>query len=322
MSNQVNMFADTNTDLPLFSGTPVRVTLPTTSSDAPAETQARMMTCGICLDTGIVRTRPGKRPVFCTCGAGKLERDRQLLEALPESKRLKRIRGNAPGAYPETSGNTDLLQVIRETSALDAVIRKPVLEDVDVLQVLLSQPDAVLPMRLIAQFGKLSAIQRASEHDLLDIPGMTTRRLHTLRAAFEMVRRAQLESRDEPAIIKSPSDIAAVLDDMRLLDQEQMRVIALNTKNRVLNIATIYQGSVHTTVIRVSELFADAIRRKASAVIIAHNHPSGDPSPSPEDVAVTQEIAKAGKILDIDVLDHIVMGNPGFVSLKERGLGF
>lgn len=315
------MFADTNDDLPLFSGTPMRVTLPNTTGESIAD-QSRMMTCAICFDTGIVRTRKGKEPIFCTCTTGKLERDRQIIEALPESKRLRRVHGNAPDAYPEASTNTDLLQVIRETSALDAVIRKPVLEDVDVLQVLLGQPDAVLPMRLIARFGKLSTLQRATEHDLLAIPGMTLRRLHTLRAAFEIVRRAQLENRDEPATIKSPADAAAVLDDMRLLEQEQMRVVVLNTKHRVLRIITVYQGSVHTTVIRVCELFAEAVRLKAAAVVIAHNHPSGDPTPSPEDVAVTQEIVKAGKVLDTDVLDHIVIGNPGFVSLKERGLGF
>ena len=321
MSTQTDMFADSNNDLPLFSGTPMRVTLPTASSE-PIADQSRMMTCAICFDTGIVRTRKGKEPVFCTCATGKLARDRQLLEALPESKRLKRIRGNTPNAYPESSDDADLLQVIRETSALDAVIRKPILEDVDVLQVLLGQSDAVLPMRLMARFGKLSALQRATEHDLLDVLGMTPRRLHTLRAAFEIVRRAQLESHDEPPIIRSPADIAAVLDDMRLLEQEQMRVIVLNTKNRVLKIATVYQGSVHTTVIRVSELFAEAVRLKAAAIVIAHNHPSGDPTPSPEDVAVTQEIVRAGKVLDVDVLDHVVIGNPGFVSLKERGLGF
>jgi DNA repair protein RadC len=90
-----------------------------------------------------------------------------------------------------------------------------------------------------------------------------------------------------------------------------------------VGIATVYQGSVNTTVVRVSELFREAVRQNCVAVIVAHNHPSSDPTPSPEDVAVTREIVQAGKILDIDVMDHLVIGGPQkYVSLKERGLGF
>jgi len=110
---------------------------------------------------------------------------------------------------------------------------------------------------------------------------------------------------------------------MSFLEQETMRTILLDTKNRVVAMPTIYRGSLHTTVIRVSELFKEAVRQNCAALIVAHNHPSGDPTPSPEDVAVTGEIVKAGKILDIDVLDHLVIGaGTKFVSLKERGLGF
>jgi DNA repair protein RadC len=97
----------------------------------------------------------------------------------------------------------------------------------------------------------------------------------------------------------------------------------LNTKNRPIGISTAYKGSINTTVIRVAELFREAIQRNAPAIIVAHSHPSGDPTPSPEDVAVTGEIVKAGKLLDIDVLDHLVIGEgQRFVSMKERGLGF
>ncbi len=102
-----------------------------------------------------------------------------------------------------------------------------------------------------------------------------------------------------------------------------MRVVLLDTKNSVIDTQTVYMGSVNTTVIRVGELMRAAVRANATAVIVAHNHPSGDCTPSPEDVAVTTEIVKAGKLLDIDVLDHLVIGaGTKFVSLKERGLGF
>jgi DNA repair protein RadC len=149
---------------------------------------------------------------------------------------------------------------------------------------------------------------------------MTVNRAFTLRAAMDFANRAHVH--DERPLIKSPADLVAHLNDMRTLEREEMRVISLNTKNRVIHIKTVYQGSVHTTVIRVAELLADPIRRNASALIVAHNHPSADPTPSPEDVAVTREIYTACKILDLDLLDHLVIGNPGFVSLKERGLGF
>jgi DNA repair protein RadC len=89
-----------------------------------------------------------------------------------------------------------------------------------------------------------------------------------------------------------------------------------------LTIATIYIGSLNTSTIRVGELFREAIRRNSAAVIVAHNHPSGDPTPSPEDVVITRQIVKAGQLLDIDVLDHVVIGQGKYVSLKERGLGF
>lgn len=112
--------------------------------------------------------------------------------------------------------------------------------------------------------------------------------------------------------------------DMAGLEHEQMRVVLLNTKNRILGMSLVYQGSLHTMVIRVGELFRDAVRQNAAALIVAHNHPSGAPTPSPEDVAVTREIVQSGKSLDIDVLDHMVIGGvpARYVSLEERGLGF
>jgi DNA repair protein RadC len=106
------------------------------------------------------------------------------------------------------------------------------------------------------------------------------------------------------------------------LEQEHLRVFLLDTRNHVLDIVEVYKGSVNSSQVHVGELFKPAIRRGASAIIIAHNHPSGDPTPSPDDVAVTRAILQAGKLLGIDVLDHIVIGLGRWVSLKERGLGF
>ena len=109
---------------------------------------------------------------------------------------------------------------------------------------------------------------------------------------------------------------------MGALEQEELRVILLDIRNRVLYIDKVYKGYVNASQVRVGELFKGAIRRNATQIVVVHNHPSGDPTPSPEDVAVTRGIVQAGKLLDIDVLDHLIIGGIKFVSLKERGLGF
>jgi DNA repair protein RadC len=109
---------------------------------------------------------------------------------------------------------------------------------------------------------------------------------------------------------------------MGALDHEQMRIVLLDTKNRVQAITTIYVGSLNTSMVRVGELFKDALRWNSAAMIVAHNHPSGDPTPSPEDVLKNRQIVDAGKLLDVEVLDHLVIGRGRFVSMREKGLGF
>ena len=124
-------------------------------------------------------------------------------------------------------------------------------------------------------------------------------------------------------MINSPGDAAALVQyEMSLLEQEHLKVMLLDTRNRVLDIVEVYQGSVNSSQVRVAEVFIPAIQRIAPAIIVAHNHPSQDPTPSPDDVAVTRAIVAAGKLLDIDVMDHLVIGGNVWVSLKERGLGF
>lgn len=123
--------------------------------------------------------------------------------------------------------------------------------------------------------------------------------------------------------VRSPSDIAGLLlVEMGHLDQEELRTVLLDTKNYVQEIVTVYRGSLNTSLVRVGELFKEAIRRNSAALIVAHNHPSSDPTPSPDDVLVTREIVSAGKLLDIEVLDHLVISHGRWVSMKERGMGF
>ena len=112
------------------------------------------------------------------------------------------------------------------------------------------------------------------------------------------------------------------LDERLTGNQEHLRVLLLDTRNHVLDIVEVYRGSVNSSQVRVGEVFKAAVRRGSTAVIIVHNHPSGDPTPSPDDVAVTRAFVQAGKLLDVEVLDHLVIGQGKWVSLIERGLGF
>jgi DNA repair protein RadC len=144
-----------------------------------------------------------------------------------------------------------------------------------------------------------------------------------IKAAFELGRRAVTAAPADRPQVRSPADVANLLmPEMSTLDQEELRIVILDTRSRIMVVETLYRGSLNTSSVRVGEVFKGAIRRNAAAIILCHNHPSGDPTPSPEDVNLTRLIFQAGAILDVDVLDHIIFGRQRFVSLKERNLGF
>jgi DNA repair protein RadC len=144
-----------------------------------------------------------------------------------------------------------------------------------------------------------------------------------IAAALELGRRLQMNQPEALPKIASPADAANLLmPDMQNLEQEHLVVLPLSTRNDVIATVTIYKGSINTSVVRIAEIFKPAIQLNAAAIIVAHNHPSGDPSPSPEDVQVTRQVVQVGELIDIDVLDHIIIGRQRYVSLKERGLGF
>lgn len=184
--------------------------------------------------------------------------------------------------------------------------------DAEMLANLLHKKDAARATALLTHFGGLANLARQDD-GMWKRYGLTDGEVSRLHAALWLGARVQEKPRDERPIVKSPADIYALLAPMGSLEREEMGVLLLDTK---------YRGSLHTTVIRVTELFRTASMWNAAAIVVFHNHPSGDPCPSPEDVALTREIAQAAKILDIDLLDHIVIGDRRFVSLKERGLGF
>jgi len=180
-----------------------------------------------------------------------------------------------------------------------------------------------LATRLLIEFDGLGGLARASVSELSAIKGVGQAKAAQLKAGLEIGRRLLVAAPHERPQITSPADAANLLMlEMAHLEQEHLRVLLLDTKNRVQASPTIYKGNVNTSVIRIAELFREAIRHNSTAMIAVHNHPSGDPTPSPEDVQVTRHIVEAGNLLDIEVLDHLIIGQGRYVSLKERGLGF
>lgn len=180
-----------------------------------------------------------------------------------------------------------------------------------------------MAQRLLSIYHGLGGLARASAGELAREHGVGAAKAAQVLAAFELGKRLLVASPDERPQVTSPADAANLLmAEMAPLEQEHLRTLLLDTKHRVLASPTVYVGNVNTTVIRVGDLFREAIRLNCVAIIVAHNHPSGDPTPSPDDVKVTEQIVQAGKLLDIEVLDHLVIGQQRYVSLKERGLGF
>ena len=177
--------------------------------------------------------------------------------------------------------------------------------------------------RLLHTFGGISGIHRASFDELSNEKGIKLAKAAQIKAAIELGRRLVLEAPEEKPAIHSPAEAAELVQyEMSALEQEELRVLLLDTRNRVQHIEIIYRGSVNTSQVRVAEIFKAAIRRNATNIIVIHNHPSGDPTPSPDDIAITRAILQAGELLDVKLLDHIIIGRGRFISLKERGLGF
>jgi DNA repair protein RadC len=178
-----------------------------------------------------------------------------------------------------------------------------------------------LGQRLNSAYKNLSDLGKASVRELCQLKGIGPAKATQILAAIELGRRVCMSSPERPRIT-SPGDAASyVRGRMGQPVQEQLWVVLLDTKHRVQRAAHVYTGNVNSSVVRVGEIFREAVKDNATAIIVAHNHPSGDPTPSPDDVQVTEAIVEAGKLLDIAVLDHLILGEAKHVSLKEKGLG-
>ena len=175
----------------------------------------------------------------------------------------------------------------------------------------------------LARHASVAALARATDVELAAIPGVGEAKAARLAAAFELGRRSVADWPAGRWTVRSPRDVAdRLMVDMGRLEREELRVVSLNAKNVVQRVSTVYVGNVSASLVRVGELFRDAVRLDASGVVLCHNHPSGDPTPSPDDLHLTAEAIAAGRLLDVDVLDHVVIGHDAWISLRDRGVTF
>jgi DNA repair protein RadC len=176
---------------------------------------------------------------------------------------------------------------------------------------------------VLARYDGLTGLAHATDLELAGLNGIGEARAAQLVAAFELGRRLLADWPAGRWSIRGPADVAdRLIMQMGRLEREELRVVILDTKNHVLRVATVYQGNVSASLVRIGELFRDAVRLNAASVILAHNHPSGDPTPSPDDLHLTAEALAAGRLLDISLLDHLVIGHDAYVSLRDRGIAF
>ncbi|UZP03917.1 DNA repair protein RadC [Clostridium botulinum] len=178
-----------------------------------------------------------------------------------------------------------------------------------------------LSNRLLSEFQGLDGILEASLDDITSIKGIKEGKASQILALAELFKRFRtFKSADRDIKIMSPNDIAMLINgEMSLLKQEILKVIFLNTKNIVIGTKDVFKGSLNTSIVHPREIFKEAVNKSSAKIIICHNHPSGDPTPSKEDINITLRIKECGEIMGIQLLDHIIIGKNAFISLKEKG---
>jgi len=183
-----------------------------------------------------------------------------------------------------------------------------------------SESAIMIAQRILAQSGGLRGLADSGVEELVEIKGVGPAKAVQLRAAIELGRRMVASRLTESVVIRSPRDAAELLtEQLRYLQKEHFVCLFLNTKNVVIAQETLSIGSLNASIVHPREVFRAAIKYSSASIVCAHNHPSGDPAPSPEDIAITKRLVESGQIVGIDVLDHIVVGDGRFVSLKEQG---
>ncbi len=202
----------------------------------------------------------------------------------------------------ENLSNADLLAILLRTgSAKESVVQ--------------------LANKILSEMKSIQALYDVTIEELTKIKGIGPAKAIQIKAAIELGKRIVRHSPLEKIQIRSPKDVSDYLmEDMRYLKQERFLILLLDTKNNIIGKEEISRGTLNSSIVHPREVFKPAIKRSVSAIIVAHNHPSGDPTPSHEDIEVTKRLVEAGKILGIDVLDHVIIGDMRYISLKEKGL--
>jgi DNA repair protein RadC len=215
-----------------------------------------------------------------------------------------RPRERLAAAGPTVLGNAELVAILLRTG----------LEGINAVELARAVPQ---------EAGGLAGLHRIDCDTLCGFRGIGPAKAAQLKAAIELGRRLATAEAEEQPVIQSPEDAAGLVAyEMGALEQEQLRVLLLDTLNTLIRQSEVYLGSLNAASIRVGEVFKDAVRANAAAILVVHNHPSGNPSPSPEDVALTRALVEGGRLLDIEVLDHLVIGGNRHISLKSGSLGF
>ncbi len=234
-----------------------------------------------------------------------MERNRtQYNTRIREIPSSERPRERLRDAGPQALSNAELLAIVLRTGSADQSVLN-------------------LATSLLSRHGGLGGLARLSFADLVRERGVGEAKAAELMATFQLAVRLSALQPEERPIVREPRDVFLLLGgEMALLDQEHLRVLLVNTRNQVIAVSEVYKGNVSASIVRLAEVFREAIRQNAPSLILVHNHPSGDPTPSPDDVAMTKDAIAAGKLLGIEVLDHVVIGERRFASLNQMGLAF
>lgn len=203
---------------------------------------------------------------------------------------------------PEALSNSELLAIIIRTGT----------KNINALS---------LAQRILSLGDGLKFLQESSIQELSSISGIGNSKAAIIKASVELGNRVRSFKGRENIKITSPKDVAnMLLDDMRYLKKEHFKVVFLNVKNVVIDVSDLSIGSLNSSIVHPREVYYDAIKKTAYSIIVCHNHPSGDPTPSKEDISITKRLIEVGKIIGIELLDHIIIGNDDYISFKEKGL--
>ncbi|QEY19259.1 JAB domain-containing protein [Psychrobacillus sp. AK 1817] len=177
-----------------------------------------------------------------------------------------------------------------------------------------------LANRVLGFFEQIQELKNATMEEMMTVKGIGQAKAVQLLAAVELGKRLSQQKTNEKFTIRSPKDAATYLmPEMSSLTQEHFVTLFLNVKNQILHKQTIFIGSLNASIVHPREIFREAVKRSAASIICAHNHPSGNPSPSTEDIDVTKRLMEAGRLMGIELLDHVIIGDHQFISLKEKG---